>query len=173
MRNRDAYLDDDYVVRDGEHVQVPIYAMDAVQRKIAAVAFDASKHQPGYRQVHATDAMAEARRTSAYDGMVRRLQDAWRLRSKDAGQPDNSSSAEVMRRHLRTEPDNNAQDRRDKAWASYKDQLNNAWRSPPGIARSEPAILGSGPRSMVVETDPSRATEIERQAESSQWRHGK
>ena len=53
-----------------------------------------------------------------------------------------------MRRHLRTEPDDNAQGRRDAAWAAYRDRLGNAWR-----------------------TDPRAATAIERQGE--QWRGGR
>jgi hypothetical protein len=146
MRNRDVYIDDDYVVRDGEHVKVSILAMDSVQRQIyyKQNAFDATNHQPHYGRV--TDAAAEARRTAAYDAMVRRLQDAWRLRPKDAAEPD--AGTELLRRHLRTEPDDNAQARRDAAWARYRDQLGRAWQA-----------------------DPGRATAIERQGE--QWRGGR
>jgi len=63
-------------------------------------------------------------------------------------EPDMSSSAETMRRHLRTEPDENAQARRDAAWAQYRDRLGNAWK-----------------------TNPSAATAIERQGE--RWRGGR
>jgi hypothetical protein len=33
-----------------------------------------------------------------------------------------------MRRHLRTEPDDKAQARRDAAWNAYRDNLQNAWK---------------------------------------------
>jgi hypothetical protein len=95
---------------------------------------------------------ARAAATASYHAMCARLRDAWRtLPARDDAQPDNSSPAEVMRRHLRTEPDDNAQARRDRAWAQYRDQLGNAWRQG--------------------RTDPSRAAEIERQGE--QWRGGR
>jgi L-ascorbate metabolism protein UlaG (beta-lactamase superfamily) len=53
-------------------------------------------------------------------------------------------------RHLSTEPDDadDAQGRRDAAWAQYRDRLQSAWR-----------------------TNPNAATQIERQGE--QWRGGK
>jgi hypothetical protein len=79
----------------------------------------------------------------ARESYVRRLQDAWRTPkpgpaleprfSRDAAEPDNGSSAETMRRHLRSEPDDDAQARRDAAWNSYKDNLQRAWMNPgPG-----------------------------------------
>jgi len=52
----------------------------------------------------------------------------------DAVEPDNSSPSEVMRRHLRTEPDDDAQARRDRAWKSYCDQLSTAWQTSPEAA---------------------------------------
>jgi hypothetical protein len=82
---------------------------------------------------------------------VKKLGDSWRLPHHDAAEPDLGSPPEVLRRHLRTEPDEPGADhqaRRDKAWAAYKDQLGNAWR-----------------------TNPRAATAIERQGEN--WRGGK
>jgi hypothetical protein len=105
------------------------------------------------RRRNSEDAQVAARKaaTRSYHQMVRRLEDAWRRpvgSVRANGEPDMSSSAETMRHHLRTEPDENAQARRDAAWAQYRDQLGNAWK-----------------------TNPSAATAIERQGE--RWRGGR
>ena len=105
------------------------------------------------RRRNSEDAQVAARKaaTRSYHQMVRRLEDAWRRpvgSVRDNGEPDMSSSAETMRHHLRTEPDENAQARRDAVWAQYPDQLGNAWK-----------------------TNPSAATAIERQGE--RWRGGR
>jgi hypothetical protein len=88
-------------------------------------------------------------RSRAYFQMVQRLQDAW----KDAAQPDQSSSnAEwrrhlrnvpdpgdpnaMMRRHLRTEPDDDAQARRDRAYADYCARVSQAWKQNNPAARA-------------------------------------
>jgi hypothetical protein len=102
----------------------------------------------------------------------------WRehMRGPD-DEPDHDAGA-MMRGHLSTESSAGAQAKRDRAWAEYKDRLGSAWQRgrAPGAAFAERSIVGAGPRSMTVErigkTDPGRAREIERQAESSQWRHG-
>jgi hypothetical protein len=233
--------DDDDVVRDGEHVRVPVVLMDSLQRAVAGV--ELRDHQPHFarptgaahdarivrtraradylRQLNdawrrpgrdaypgggftcpechgtgidpdddsntsrcdecggsgyieqpnaassaqrndpgrypdprlRTDA-ADARRSS-YDAMVARLTNAWRMPARvplpDAGPrvgggPD--AAEQLLRRHLRSEPDDGAQARRDRAWAQYRDQLGNAWKA-----------------------DPRAATAIERQGE--QWRGGR
>jgi hypothetical protein len=82
---------------------------------------------------------------------VQKLQDAWRTPGRDAGapdpgiassrpwqggEPDNSSSAEVMRRHLRTEPDDNVQARRDRAYADYCARVSQAWQHTNPTARA-------------------------------------
>jgi hypothetical protein len=97
----------------------------------------------------AVDARAAA--TAAYYQMVQRLQDAWRM-PRDGGEPD--AATQLLRGHLRTEPDNDAQSRRDRAWSQYRDQLGNAWRT-------------TGPPA-----DPGRADELERQRKSENWMHG-
>ena len=82
---------------------------------------------------------------------IKQTCDAWRTPSRDAAEPDLGSRPEEvmrMRRHLRTEPDDDAQARRDAAWAQYRDQLGNAWK-----------------------IDPRAATAIERRGE--QWRGGR
>jgi hypothetical protein len=131
----------------------------------------------------AADARAGAR--AAYNEMVQRLGDAWRTpvrgdlvgplnQSRDAAQPDmGTPPEELMRRHTRTDPDDNAQRRRDQAWNDYESSLSNAWRSPtPGTIRAEPAMRGVGPNSLAYEqpstgrTDPTRATGVERQREA-------
>jgi hypothetical protein len=105
------------------------------------------------RRRNSDDAQVAARKatTLAYDQMVKRAENAWRQPVgpvRDNGEPDMSSSAETMRHHLRTEPDEDVQARRDAAWAQYRDQLANAWK-----------------------TNPSAATAIQRQGE--RWRGGR
>jgi hypothetical protein len=122
---------------------------------------------------------ARAAATAAYDAMCARLRDAWRTPARDFAEPDLGTRPEdllLMRRHLRTEPDDDAQARRDRAYRDYTTALSEAWKNPPGVTRAENAIVGAGPRSMVVEptrgrTDPSSSTRIERQGEA--WRGGR
>ena len=148
---RDRFVDETdetETARDGEVVRTRMLMMDARRS-----AFDARDHQPHYAEV--SDAMLGAL-GSARGAWIKQINDAWRtpqrtgdMRSGDAAEPDNSSRAAVMRRHLRgDDPDDNAAARREKAWAAYKDQLSNAWR-----------------------TDPRAATAIERQGE--RWRGGR
>jgi hypothetical protein len=59
--------DDDYVVRDGEKVRVPVYLMDAMQRTIV----DLSYHRPGYR-------LGDAASKSTHCGDLDALRDAAR-----------------------------------------------------------------------------------------------
>jgi hypothetical protein len=136
MRRRDVDDDDD-VVRDGESVRVPLHLCDRVQR---AVVFDGDAHRPHHAEL--TDEVRKLRAETRREYLAN-LQDAWRTPHRDAAEPD-SSSPPVMRRHL--EPDN-AQARRDAAWASYRDRLSQAW------------------------CDPRSATAIERQGE--RWRGGR
>jgi hypothetical protein len=145
-KNTDAYLDDDdYVVRDGEHVRVPLYLCDATQRAV----FDAYAHQPGYRTsdaAEARDARREAR--EARRAWIEDMTTAWRRTPhKDASEPD--AGERLLKRHLGTaEPNDDAQARRDRQWAEYCDRVSNAWR-----------------------TDPRAASAIEAQAE--RWRGGR
>jgi len=109
------------------------------------------------RSSDARDARAAAR--DARDAYVRRLCDAWRAPSRGGGEPDAAEEllrgapdpgdpSAMMARHLRTEEPDEAQARRDAAWAQYRDQLGNAWK-----------------------IDPRAATAIERRGE--QWRGGR
>jgi hypothetical protein len=82
MRKRDAYVDDDDVVRrDGESVRVPLHLMDGVQRAIAGRTLDARAHQPHYARL--TDEQAHAR-GAARAAWIRQLGDAWK---RDATPP--------------------------------------------------------------------------------------
>jgi hypothetical protein len=117
---RDAH-DDDEIVKDGESVRVPVYLMDATQRRFAA--FDADAHRPHHAEL--TDEVRKLRAKTRAEYLAG-LRDAWRTPHRDAAEPDSSSPPEVMRRHL--EPDN-AHARRNAAWAAYKDQLGRAWRT--------------------------------------------
>ena len=124
------------------------------------------------RERHSDDARGNADARASYDAKCARLRDAWR-RPVDVAQPDlGTRPEELMRRHARTEPDDDAQARRDRAYQDYTTTLAEAWRNPPGVSPAERAIVGGGPRSMVVErTTPDAATRIEQQRE--QWRGGR
>jgi hypothetical protein len=66
--------------------------------------------------------------------------------------------------------------RRQRQHAEFSAKLSEAWKTPRGLSPRENAIVGAGPRSMVVEpargrTDPREAGRIERHCEK--WRHGR
>src|SRR5262249_29381518 len=109
--------------------------------------------------------MADARAKAgvARRQWIRKLQDAWRSPSRDAGVPDPGiassrpwqgnepdASEQLLRQHLRTEPDATAQAKRDAAWNEYRQRLSTAWQTG--------------------QTNLRAATAIERQGE--QWRGG-
>jgi hypothetical protein len=156
MRKNDFDDDDDEVrdnaeVRPGQSIRVPLHLCDSLQRAVyLGYKTDARDHQPHYYG-GATDAALERGRREARDAMIKRATEAWRTPHRDAPEPDNSSPAATMRRHLAgpDEPDdNNAQARRDAVWNDYKTRLASAWK-----------------------TNPNAATQIERQGE--QWRGGR
>jgi hypothetical protein len=137
-----------------------------------AADIDVRDYQPGYRQC---DDAARAKARAARQGMIDRATSAWRtppppqraVRSTDAAEPDMGTSPDelMMRRHMFGAPGlpdpstshamefqgEQAQRRRDAAWARYRDGLANAWR---------------GGR-----TDPRRAAQVEGLQE--RWRHGR
>jgi hypothetical protein len=116
---------------------------------------------------------------AARDQWIERMCDAWRTpqRARDAAEPDAAEAllrrapaphddpAAALRRHLFGPDDDGApgpgdigaverrlteqQRERDRAWARYRDNLANAWK-----------------------TNPRAASQIEREAESEKWRHG-
>ena len=97
------------------------------------------------------------KQSDSRDDYVKRLTDAWRTPVRDAAQPDMGT---------RPEDPAAAQARRDRIYADYRTSLSNAWRSGPGAAPAQTAIVGVGPKSMVEEpargrTDPARAGEVE------------
>jgi hypothetical protein len=76
----------------------------------------------------------------ARDAYVASLSSAWRnatprqltnSKQTDAAEPDNSSSAEVMRRHLHGDDPKDVQAKRDAAYAEYSASISNAWKSVP------------------------------------------
>jgi hypothetical protein len=143
--NDDDMNDVNDVVPPGGVVRVPLYLCDTVQ---AQFAFDADAHRPHYAAL--TDEVRKLRAETRAEYLAN-LRDAWRSPARcavDNDQPDLASRPREVRRHLRAEPDDNVQARRNAAWAAYKDQLSNAWR-----------------------TDPRAATAIERQGE--RWRGGR
>src|SRR5262245_59058161 len=139
---------DDDVVRDGEHVRTPLFLIDTVDsdgrfvRGRAVAGVDLSDHCPDYR--FATEDAREATR-DAYDQMVARARDAWRTPPvRDGAEPDPEEV--VMRRHLYGKPGSpdpgdvhalrgeQAEGERDRAWARYRDNLANAWKTNPRAA---------------------------------------
>jgi hypothetical protein len=114
----------------------------------------------GERRGADAQGIADARQ-AAYDAYVRRLTNAWRTPTRDFAEPDTVTRPEdLARRHLRTDPDDDAQARRDAAYRNYTTRLTEAWKNPPGVARAERG-----------RTDPRAASRIERQGE--QWRGGR
>jgi hypothetical protein len=72
--------------------------------------------------------------------MVRRLENAWRSPpARDAAEPDiGSPPGELIRQHMRTDPDDDAQARRDRAYQDYTTRLSEAWKgAAPGAAASQ------------------------------------
>ena len=105
---------------------------------------DAGNHRPHYARE--PEAVRDAR-AAARDAYIERTVNTWRTH-RDGPQPDLATSPQELRRHLRSEPDDDAQAGRDRAWADYCDRVSNAWR-----------------------TDPRAANAIERQGE--RWRGGR
>jgi hypothetical protein len=144
MRRKRITDDDDDlhrdVARDGEVVHCPVHLRDARQQAVAAMRWphhadrqtgDADYHRPGYRISVDSDARAGAR--AARDAMIERVSSAWRTPGRDAAEPD--AAEELLRRHMRTEPDDDAQARRDRAYSDYCDRLGSAWK----IGKTDPS----------------------------------
>jgi hypothetical protein len=105
---------------------------------------------------------------------VRRLQDAWRspattllpLPETRTGLPRANE-----RHSVRDVTPAEHQARRDKAYQSYCTELSNAWRSPAGQVRPQPALTAVGPSGFVEATasgDPAaRAAAIEKLGEQT------
>jgi len=72
-------LDDenDEIVRDGEHVIVPLYAMDAVQRAVSdtSAAPVSTFHRPGEVQISDNE---RTKRAAVYDTYNKALSDRWK-----------------------------------------------------------------------------------------------
>jgi hypothetical protein len=106
----------------------------------------------------------DAARVASYQAMCLRLQDAWKRppslpRTRDAAEPDNSSSPETMRKFLRGSDDpEDAQAKRDQAYEEYAASISQAWKTAPPLSRASA-------------TDPSAASRVERIGE--QTRGGK
>jgi hypothetical protein len=148
MRTR--HEDADYVVRDGESVRVPVFLMDAVQRRVAA--FDARDHQPHYAEL--TDEVRKLRSATRTEYLAG-LQDAWRSPARRAPRKIAAADADPMRR-------------RTEARDAYVERTCEAWRTA-GRDAAQPD-MGSRPeelrrRADQGETDPDAAAEIEERLE--------
>jgi hypothetical protein len=109
-------------VADGEVVRTRLLVKDSLR-----------DHQPGYRDYLPDAADAAQRRKEARDAYIKRTCDAWRnpYPLRDAPEPD--AGTELLRRHMRTEPDgddgDSAQAQKDAAYEAYKNRLQTAWQS--------------------------------------------
>jgi hypothetical protein len=121
--------DDEHdVVADGESVRGPLMLKDGWPNRSGFV----SVNSPAVR-----DAQRMAR--DARQAWIKRMCDAWRMPVsvtpvKDAAEPDAAEA--LLRRHLGTEPDDDAQARRDRAYADYCARVSQAWQQPNPAARA-------------------------------------
>jgi hypothetical protein len=129
-------LDDDHddVAFDGEVVHRPLILKDHNML---------SDHQPGHR-VSSDSTVRDARIAArdARESWIRDLTTGWKRASgfRDAGpEPDLGTPPEPLRRHLHTEPDDDAQARRDRAYQEYVRSLDfrTRGRSDPTRAANE------------------------------------
>jgi hypothetical protein len=143
-RNRDLEDERD-IIPDGGSVHVPLMLRD----------HQPNYHQPGY---HVADQRIEDVRHQAREAWIKDMTQAWKRPGliRDAAEPDAGSEllrrrpdepdadvGERLRGHLRTDPDDDAQAKRDAAWLDYKETLGRAWQT-----------LG--------QTNPNNAAEVER-----------
>jgi hypothetical protein len=101
---------------------------------------------PAQRAAVVTDADADPvrNRSAAYDAMIKRATNAWRMGrdqqpEPDADDPDDDPMAR-MSRHLRTD---NVQARRDAIWNDYKTRLGNAWKTNPNASSGRASSGGA------------------------------
>lgn len=124
--------DDDDVVADGQSVHRPLMLVGS--RRLT---FDAADHQPGYRMTadaRVRDTRREAR--AARQTWIRDMTSAWkRTPGRDAG-PEPDAAEALLRRHLGTEPDEDAQARRDRTYADYCARISQAWQQTNPAARA-------------------------------------
>jgi hypothetical protein len=113
--------DGDRVIEDGESVRCPIFLKD---------------HRPHFLRVTdegVRDARREARR--ARQSWIRDMTSAWkRTLCRDAG-PEPDAAEALLKRHLRTEPDDDAA-RRDRAYVDYCARVSQAWQQTNPAARA-------------------------------------
>jgi hypothetical protein len=134
--------DDDDVVRDGEGVRVPVYLIDTVRFEDGEARFlravDERSKSANFTDVDAARDAVQAARES----WIKQMCDAWkRPPTRDAAEAD--AGEVLLKRHLRSEPDDNAQALRERAYRNYCDELSRAWQRG--------------------RTDPRAATAVERQ----------
>jgi hypothetical protein len=103
----------------------------------AQFAFGADDNRPGYRALAGDAALRDARAAArdAREIWIKDLTSAWKRTPStyDAGEPD--AGEVLLKRHLRSEPDDNAQALRERAYRNYCDELSRAWqRTDPGAA---------------------------------------
>jgi hypothetical protein len=123
MTTRQKFYDEDEgddIVKDGQHVRVPMMLCDSFQRDVAqhygrrAQVVDAFGLPAGQRRGYAfVDTSSDDLRISAYADAARRSSNAWRPAAK----------IPVVEGKVTTG------DARANAYATYKERITNAWRS--------------------------------------------
>jgi hypothetical protein len=133
--------DEREVLRDGERLRVPIYAMDAEWRRTMDLIEDGMRtdhaervaardaraldaHRPGFRT--AGDHFAQDRRERAYDEYVERITNAWKTPQRAEQDACESARDAVFGQDAAQA----SQAVRDAAYADYVRRLTNAWRNP-------------------------------------------
>jgi hypothetical protein len=134
MTKRNHYDDEgDEIVKDGEHVRVPMMLCDAMQRDVAAhytrqrfTDGIGRSHQPGHRFINTTSNSelrdASDARDMAYAELEKRSAAAWRTPVADVG---NVATRAVERQAADT---GQAELARDSAFAELEKRSANAWR---------------------------------------------
>jgi hypothetical protein len=135
MTKRNQYDEDegDDIVKDGEHVRVPMMLCDAMQRDVAAhytrqrfTDGIGRSHQPGHRFINTTSNSelrdASDARDMAYAELEKRSAAAWRTPVADVG---NVATRAVERQAADT---GQAELARDSAFAELEKRSANAWR---------------------------------------------
>src|SRR6516225_3434415 len=136
MRKREKAIDHrDDVARDGEFVRVPLMLADSMAghrpgywvRPLDAeqvAAFDA-RRRPSDQTLSNLDTARDAAR-AARAGWIADMCSAWkRPPTHDASEPD--AAEQLLARHLRGKPDDDAATHREKGYADYKARLEGAW----------------------------------------------
>ncbi|HMF29322.1 MAG TPA: hypothetical protein VKE42_11155 [Candidatus Cybelea sp.] len=116
--------DDDYVLKDGERVRVPMLVRDSATTAIDYCSTDPlAAHRPGFRR--AADAGVRDASERAYREMVARSTGEWRTPQRV--EQDREAACVAARDEVLSMGD--AQAIRDRAWFEMCERARNAWKT--------------------------------------------